>query len=124
MTPDGFDGAMFAFPIAADSDAFATLTAYRYCPAASTPAMAAAGMDLAAIAAIALTEHFADHVQRIESAVDGDDISIAVGILSARLELAADDAAALLRATAFGQGMRPCDIAADIIAGRSDPFDR
>ncbi|OLT35018.1 hypothetical protein BJF84_15845 [Rhodococcus sp. CUA-806] len=123
MTPGDYNGAIFAFPVATTSSPFATLTAYRRSPAASTPDIADIGMDMAAIAATVLSEHLTEYVHRIETDTAGDGVAIAVGMLAARHHLAAGDAGALLRAAAFGRGQRPRDVAADIIAGRFNPSD-
>ncbi|RRQ25288.1 ANTAR domain-containing protein [Rhodococcus sp. Eu-32] len=123
MTPHDYDGAIFAFPVGSHASPFATLTAYLRRPAASTPGIADLGMEVAAIAALVLSEHLSDYVHRIETDTDGDGVAIAVGILAARHHLAASDAGALLRATAFGRGQRPREVADDIIAGCCDPTD-
>lgn len=124
MMPSGAAGVIAAFPVASDSAAFATVTAYQQ-PSPSVGASGetvdlAVGVDLAVLAAVALTEHAAEHVGRIESSPADDTVNIAVGILVARHGLSTSDAAAVIRAAAFGQGRSPQQIADDIITGRRD----
>lgn len=120
-TTPGYDGAIAAFPITTGAAAFATLTAYRRTPAPVDANVLTAGADLAAIAARVLAEHIDEHVDRISAAVGHDAIAIATGMLSVRHHLSLSDAETLLRATAFGDGRTPRDVADDIMAGRYNP---
>jgi GAF domain-containing protein/ANTAR domain-containing protein len=118
--------ALFTFPVQIGAVRVATLDTYRSTPGSLGPGELATALQVADIAALALSG------LRAESGgwLDGDgrwmdgagmryrEVHQATGMLIAHLDLPASAALARLRAYAFGHGRPLLEVAGDIVAGR------
>jgi ANTAR domain/GAF domain len=119
-------GALFTFPMQIGAVRVATLDTYRVTPGSLTAGELSAALQVADIAALALSGLRAGG----DPWLDGDgrwlagagmryrEVHQATGMLIAHLDLSASAALARLRAYAFGRGRPLLEVAADVVAGR------
>ncbi len=107
-------GAVFAFPLAtATAATLGTMTLYRRDPGKPSTDLAGA-RDLAELlAAMLLADR--ELAEQIAGSAVYEDVTIAVGLLSARHSVSTDEALARLRATAFADGRPLTEAARDVV---------
>ncbi|WP_328618165.1 GAF and ANTAR domain-containing protein [Amycolatopsis sp. NBC_00355] len=117
--------ALFTFPLQIGVVRVATLDTYRATPGSLTTVELATALQVADIAALALSgllggDRWLDGDGRwMESAgMRHREVHQATGMLIAQLDVPAAEALAKMRAHAFGHGRTLLDVAADIVAGR------
>lgn len=113
---------VWAFPLCAAAAPLGTLTLYRRetTPIGASEAVDAAVLaDLAGVALLADQDRIAaELLDPREAAGSFSDVSIAVGIVTVQLGLAATDALSALRARAFATGRTITHLAREIVRGR------
>ena len=118
--------ALFTFPVQIGAVRVATLDTYRATPGSLSAEELSIALQVADIAALALSGLLSGGVHWLDgdgrwmegSGMRHREVHQATGILIAQLDLPASAALARLRAYAFGHGRPLLQVAADIVAGR------
>ena len=106
-------GAVFAFPLAADTATLGTLTLYRREPGTPSTGLADA-RELADLLA-ALLPGDDELAERIGGSVAYEEVNIAAGLLSVQHAISVEEALARLRARAFAAGRPLSETAREIV---------
>jgi transcriptional regulator with GAF, ATPase, and Fis domain len=106
-------GAVFAFPLAADTATLGTLTLYRREPGTPPTGLAEARQLAELLAGVLASDR--ELAERISGSTAYEEVNIAAGLLSVQQAISIEEAIARLRATAFAAGRPLTETARQIV---------